>query len=349
MSLAIPEQLWGTVSSVTQKKGNPDEYEFKMTRKELDAAEKKEPSLREKLAMARELFAEYRAVRPLIKAKETKALLVRILSHPRTAVNADGLFPDFVPAFFKGNLFTPEVKAELAQQGAALEADGVRDGAALVDELQRNEWESSSDLKAGMTTLMGLKGALNARECKVDGSEFGFKEAVEAVPAPEDTAGLQRGPRAAKAPKNYDTFLDVLVSKAMEKEGFMQDLAEGVPEPVRGFVGKMLPVLESAEPDAETPPRTAWNATEKLMLVFGAVMGLLTASILTAMGMSEDCGCSCGTEENPKYIWGVSIGLVAAVPAVVIALGLTVCAVVQKVQTRFQFEREIWLTGNSIA
>ena len=105
VSLAIPEQLWGTVSNVTKKKGNPDEYEFKMTQKQINAEKVQVLSMMQRVSIAKQLYSEFCMLKQLVIEKETQSLLKKLLSHPKTIIDMDLLFPYFIPSFFNRHLF----------------------------------------------------------------------------------------------------------------------------------------------------------------------------------------------------------------------------------------------------
>ena len=132
-------------------------------------------------------------------------------------------------------------------------------------------------------------------------------------------------------------FLDQLLTKATSQEGFIEAFENVLPEPVQMTVDKLIPALRTrnVHSDEKLPDTSEWNATEKAILFFMVVMGLLSMSVLTSMGMSADCGCMCAPGESPKYIWGISLGLVSALPIVLMTLCLTVCYVLNKVKSVF--------------
>ena len=140
------------------KRGPPEEYEFKMTRKEMEAANEGRLSARQKIAVARELFAEYRRLRPQIKKRDLRALLTELLTHPKLALHVDALFPHFLPEFFREKLFAEETREALAAR--RLELKPVSEEAApRVGELLENEWKTPGDLREGIASLVGLHGA----------------------------------------------------------------------------------------------------------------------------------------------------------------------------------------------
>ena len=157
VSLAIPEQLWGTVSNVTKKKGNPDEYEFKMTQKQINAEKVQVPSMTQRISIAKQLYSEFCELKQLVIEKETKSVLKKLLSQPKTITNMDLLFPYFIPSFFNRHLFSPEVKFFLYPQVKSLHMNNMTDAAGILDEVLLNEWEDCLDLRIGMNALMRLK------------------------------------------------------------------------------------------------------------------------------------------------------------------------------------------------
>jgi hypothetical protein len=331
--LAIPEQLWGTVSYVTKKKGNPDEYEFKMTQKQINAAKIQVPSMIQRRVIAKQLYSEFRVLKQLVIEKETKSLLKSLLSHPKTVINMDLLFPYFIPSFFNEHLFSHEVKSFLDLQKKSLDMNNMTDAAVIIDEVLGNNWEDCLDLQSGMDALMRLKATMKAKP------DYHLAKASEVSPIKHADPGQSfqfdentpSGMNNLECPKDYDIFLDQLLTKVTSQDGFVEAFENILPEPVQMMVDKLIPAanpaLRSGIGDTkEKSPDTSeiWNATERIMLCFMAVMGLLSLSILTAMGMSPDCGCACALGESPKHIWGFSFGLVSALPIILMALGMTV-------------------------
>eukprot|EP00291_Cryptomonas_curvata_P016595 CAMPEP_0172155328 /NCGR_PEP_ID=MMETSP1050-20130122/2564_1 /TAXON_ID=233186 /ORGANISM="Cryptomonas curvata, Strain CCAP979/52" /LENGTH=578 /DNA_ID=CAMNT_0012824213 /DNA_START=76 /DNA_END=1812 /DNA_ORIENTATION=- len=328
VSLAIPEQLWGTVSNVTKKKGNPDEYEFKMTEKQINAVKAQAPSMLKRSTMAKQLFAESRKLKPLVLEKDRKSLLKKLLSHPETITNMDSLFPYFIPAFFSEHLFSPEVKSFLSGQKKAHEMNNLTESAKIIGEVLDNEWEDCLDLRAGMDSLMRLKTTMNTQPDGHLAATRGVSPVnVKRVDDPGQGLQVETKKQSPSEPvegecsKDYDMFLDQLLTKAISQEGFVEAFDSVLPEPVQMTIDKLQGKSEDSDETADPP--TKWNTTEKIMLCFMGVMGLLTMSILTAMGMSTDCGCVCGSGETPKYIWGVSFGLVSALTISLVAVGMT--------------------------
>ena len=170
VSLAIPEQLWGVISFLTSKKGPPEEYEFKMTKKELDAANEKGPSFKEKLAAAKELLADYRRLRPQLKERNAKALLRELLFRPKFASNIDMLFPSVIPEFFKTQIFGETVRSLLNDSFA--EFDSYSAEANHIKNLLENEWETSGDLRNGVMSIQELKNLLGSGDCYVVFTEY---------------------------------------------------------------------------------------------------------------------------------------------------------------------------------
>ena len=223
--------------------------------------------------------------------------------------------------------------------------------AEILDEVFGNTWEDCLDLRKGMNALMRLKTTMDfisddlsattrVINVKCAGSSQGFQsDDGETSPLHfDDGQNASFEQNEFECPQDYDMFLDQLLTKATSQEGFVEAFENILPEPVQLMVDKLIPALKSRGlHDSEKIPETSgkWKATDKAMLGFMAVMGLLSMSILTAMGMSADCGCVCATGETPKYIWGISLGLVSALPIVLMALCLTVSYVLNKVRINF--------------
>jgi hypothetical protein len=336
VSLAIPEQLWGTVSNVTKKKGNPDEYEFKMTQKQINAAKVQAPSMIQRGVIAKQLYSEFRLLKPLVIDKETKLLLKNLLSHPKTITNMDSLFPYFIPSFFNEHLFSPEVKSFLHLQKKSLDMNMMAEEAEIIDEILGNEWEDCLDLRSGMDALMRLKTTINSKSgSHVVFSLINVKHAdLGQGCQSDDRKHSSSEPPGLVCPKDYDMFLDQLLTKAISQEGFVEAFENILPEPVQMAVNKLIPSLRGS---VDSPEKTSrkWDVVEKIILCFMVVMGLLTMSILAAMGMSTDCGCVCASGETPKYIWGVSFGVVSALPIALIAISLTAFYVMNQVGATF--------------
>ena len=347
--LAIPEQLWGTVSFVTKKKGHPDEYEFKMTQKQINAVKVQVPSMTQRIVIAKQLYSEFRVLKQLVIEKETKSILKNLLSHPTTVTNMDSLFPYFIPSFFKEHLFSTEVKSFLYLQMKSLDMNNMTDAAAIIEEILGNDWEDCLDLRTGMDALMRLKATMNDKSD--DHLASRLVSPIKIIHARQDyqyddgrhSAICWKGAENPNL-KNYDMFLEQLLTKVTSQEGFVEAFENILPEPVQRMVDKLSGVNKEKSPDTSE----SWNATEKCMLCFMAVMGLLSLSILTAMGMSADCECVCASGESPKSIWGVSFGLVSALPVALMALCMTVYYVLNKVRANmylclFVCQFNIWL------
>jgi hypothetical protein len=342
VSLAIPEQLWGTVSNVTKKKGNPEEYEFKMTQKQINAAKVQAPSIMQRGVIAKQLYSEFRVLKPLVIEKDTKSLLKNLLTHPSTITNMDSLFPYFIPSFFNEHLFSPKVKSFLNKQKQSLDQNNMTEAAKIIEEVLDNVWEDCLDLRAGMDALMRIKTTMNLNVKSDDilattlvVSPINLKDADPGQGSQSEVwKHFPSEPLEVLCPKDYDMFLDQVLTKATGQEGFVEAFENILPEPVQIMVDKLIPALGSGSvDDTKKAPDISenWNATEKIMLCFMAVMGLLTMSMLTAMGMSADCGCVCASGDTPKNIWGISFGLVSALPIALMALGLTMFYVLNQV------------------
>jgi hypothetical protein len=289
--------------------------------------------------IAKQLYSEFSVLKQLVIEKETKSLLKNLLSHPTTVTNMDLLFPYFIPSFFNEHLFSPEVKSFLYMQKKSLDLNNMTDAAAIIDEILGNDWEDCLDLRTGMDALMRLKATMNAE------SDYHLANAsvVRPIKHADPGQGFQFDDRKnspywvsdVESPMDYDTFLDQLLTQVTSQDGFVEAFENVLPEPVQMMVDKLIPAHRRGSGDTkEKSPDTSeiWNATEKIMLCFMAFMGLLSLSILTAMGMSADCGCACTVNESPKHIWGVSVGLVSALPVAIMALGMAVFYVLKKVR-----------------
>ena len=70
----------------------------------------------------------------------------------------------------------------------------------------------------------------------------------------------------------------------------------------------------------------AFLGAEKICIYLMWISGFVSMGILTAMGMSKDCGCTCDQNEgsNTSTVWGVSLGVVAVIPAILLFIYVTI-------------------------